>query len=701
MVVSTAAFESNKLSEKENMKHINYIFIVICIISQVLYGQADSIIVFDDGIALLRSGPLASDVGARTEYHYLPEAAPRSQWVVSTFRYTLPASWFIQTVDGEKSIYQRNINNERHWHPMVVSGNNLWRSYTVTCRMKPSSNERQSGLIFQYQHDRQYNIFCIEDGKLRLKQIAHSTSFRTLNEKILAEKEFVGAEHSWITMTVKVDANRILAWTNGGDTLSAADTLYKHGKIGLLADAPTAFNSISVKMSKSNLEQFNLECKTAAEGEKMLQQKQPQMKLWKKISTEGFGTGRNLRFGDLDNDGKVDVLVGQVVHYGPKDANSELSCLTAMTLDGKILWRIGAPDPWKTILTNDVAFQIHDIDHDGKAEVIYCMNQELIIADGSTGATKLKTPTPLRPGGAAPAAGLTKFKRILGDCIFFCDLKGEGWQSSIIVKDRYTSLWAFDKNLHLLWSAQCNTGHYPYAYDIDNDGKDEVMMGYTLFDDNGKKLWSLDSTLSDHADGVAIMKLKKNAPPVILCAASDEGMIFISADGKVLKHHYNGHIQNPVVANFRDDLPGLEVVSVNFWANQGIIQFYDSDGSVYYEFEPTQYGSMCTPVNWTGKTEEYVLLNANVDEGGLYDGWGRRALIFPDDGHPDMCCTAFDVYGDCRDEIIVWDPHEIWIYTQSDNPKQGVLYKPYRNPLWNESNYRANVSIPEELMKSK
>jgi hypothetical protein len=33
---------------------------------------------------------------------------------------------------------------------------------------------------------------------------------------------------------------------------------------------------------------------------------------------------RNLRFGDLDGDGRLDILVGQVVHHGPSDRHSEL-----------------------------------------------------------------------------------------------------------------------------------------------------------------------------------------------------------------------------------------------------------------------------------------------------------------------------------------------------------------------------------------
>jgi hypothetical protein len=193
---------------------------------------------------------------------------------------------------------------------------------------------------------------------------------------------------------------------------------------------------------------------------------------------------------------------------------------------------------------------------------------------------------------------------------------------------------------------------------------------------------------------VAIVNFREEEEPRFLCAASDEGMFFTDMQGNILKHHYIGHVQNPAIANFRDDKPGLEAVSINFWGNQGIIHYYDADGNIYHDFEPNQYGSMCLPLNWTGLSEEYYVLNANVDEGGAFDGWGRKVLEFPDDGHPDMCNAVLDITGDCRDEIVVWDPSEIWVYTQDDNPRQGKMYSPERNPLYNYSNYQATVSLP-------
>jgi rhamnogalacturonan endolyase len=88
------------------------------------------------------------------------------------------------------------------------------------------------------------------------------------------------------------------------------------------------------------------------------------------------------------------------------------------------------------------------------------------------------------------------------------------------------------------------------------------------------------------------------------------------------------------------------------------------------------------------------VLSPNVEQGGLFDGWGRRAVVFPDDGHPDMCNAVLDLTGDARDEIVVWNPYEVWVYTQDDSPKAGKLYEPKRNPLYNYSNYQFTVSSP-------
>ncbi|MFO1021800.1 MAG: hypothetical protein U0903_14060 [Planctomycetales bacterium] len=492
---------------------------------------------------------------------------------------------------------------------------------------------------------------------------------------------------------VELRGKHITATLNGQKIADLDDETFTSGRIALTAGGPTRFDKVAVTVSPEEKQKLDARIAERDSTEARLQAENPQPKVWKKFSMKEFGVGRNLRFGDLNGDGQIDVLVGQMEHHGPKDKFSELSCLTAVTFDGKVLWQIGEPDPWKDHLTNDVAFQINDLDGDGKNEVIYCMNQELVVADGGTGKTKQKVPT---PQAISTPENPQKYPRILGDSLFFADLRGRGRGDHLLLKDRYTNFWVLDPNLQTLWHGSCTTGHYPYAKDIDGDGRDELFVGYSLFNADGKKLWSLDSQVKDHADAVIACDLHPEKPGEvkILCSASDEGFYIADLEGKILKRHRIGHAQNLTVANLRSDLPGLEIIVSNYWGNQGITHLYNAEGEPYFDFEPSNHGSICSPVNWTGKEEEFWCLSPNPEQGGLYDGYGRKVVKFPQDGHPDMCYMSLDVTGDCRDELIVWDPFELWVYTQSDAPLAGKLYKPRRNPLHNISNYGGSGSFP-------
>ncbi len=674
------------------MKRIIFLLLPVVFLSG-FNAPGYNYILLKDTFGSLDTGLFSAPVGPHTEYHYLPEAGTKGNWVVSSFG-TEPEygrAWQVKTEGSAKIMCQTYLNKSNHsTHPMIIAGDSLWQNYKFTVQFRPESDSQYSGIAFRYINDRCFYFFGIKNSKAYISMFKHASNFNSLNEKILAEQSFTFTPGQYLTASVVVNGNSIEAKLDNKVTLKITDNTYLKGKIGLVSNARACYKSVEVLTTETDRNIFEKKKAMYEEEALKLQAANPQMVVWKKITTKGFGVGRNIRFGDLNGDNQIDVLIGQVVHHAwPKDSHSELSCLTAMTFDGQILWQTGKPDPEKNHLTNDVAFQIHDIDHDGRNEVVYCMNFEIIVADGSTGRIKFKAATP------KSKIKNDMFSQILGDCLFFCDVSGKGYDSDILIKDRYSNFWIMNNKLEILWEGSCKTGHYPYAKDIDNDGRDELAIGYSLYDHDGKQLWCLDKKIDDHADGVAIVDFLNNkSRPVIMYSASNAGYLRVDLEGNILKHYFNGHVQNPAVANFRSDKPGLETVTINFWGNQGIVHFYDSDGNIYHDFEPNQFGSMCLPLNWTGKDEEFFVHNPNISEGGVFDGWGRKVLVFPDDGHPDMCNAVLDITGDCRDEILVWNPDELWVYTQNDNPKKGKLYKPLRNPLYNYSNYQATVSLP-------
>jgi rhamnogalacturonan endolyase len=371
--------------------------------------------------------------------------------------------------------------------------------------------------------------------------------------------------------------------------------------------------------------------------------------------------------------------------------HAQLTCLTAINLEGKVLWQKGKADPRNALLTYDLPFQIHDIDGDGRSEVVLMKDFKLQVLDGRTGKLVKSVALPMQP----PAKG-NVYDAMNGDSITLVNLSGDKRRHEILIKDRYSHFWIYNNRLEMLWHGEGQTGHYPYPVDADGEGRDKIAIGYALWNSHGKQLWSYDTELHDHADGVMMGNLSPDpkARPRVYAGGSDEGFLMFDAEGKILKHVRIGHAQSPTVGKYRMDVPGLQFVTVNFWRNPGIVTVFDWDGNILAQDEPIHSGSVMLPVNWRGDGQEFILLSGNSKEGGMIDGQIRRVVVFPEDGHPDLTAYVSNLTGDARDEIILVDQKRIWIYTQ-DRPFTGArIYTPLRNPDFNESNYRVGVSLP-------
>jgi rhamnogalacturonan endolyase len=646
------------------------------------------------------TNPVGTLNGAIQEYHYLPNrGVPLAPWENAICHLD---AWLIGDEEGTPYLEQHTVHPLPELStPMFMTGDPEWHDYRVEVRVKPLALNEPVGLVFRYHTNRHYYILALSGGNTArlLVRLPLEKQLRIAEWRELAKVSFPYDTLRYYTLAVTNEGPQIRAFIDGKQILDAKDEELLKGKVGVAASVPARFQQFRVTVTPAV--ERDIQQKMAARDAELVKLRagNPQPKLWKKFSVKGFGAGRNVRLGDLDGDGQLDMLIVQNIPRVRGDAFDAISAMTAVTLDGKVLWQIGKPDNRNALLTNDTPFQIHDVDGDGREDVVMVKDFQIQILDGRTGTRKAAAPMPPMESDRKDRP----YQIHNGDSIAFVNVSGDPARRDILIKNRYDAFWVFNNKLQLLWKGTGQTGHFPFPADVDGDGKDEIFIGYAKWKADGTQVWSHDTDLKDHADGVMVANLSADphAKPRAYYSGSDEGFFIIDDQGKLLKQVRIGHAQSPSAAKYRPDLPGLQYMTVNFWKNPGIITLFDAEGTMLAQEEPIHTATALLPVNWRGDGQEFAMLSANITDGGLIDGHLRRVVMFPKDGHPDLAYLIANVTGDARDEIIVWDVNEVWIYTQ-DRPVSGPrVYAPVRNPRYNDSNYLAMLSMPHWVEAGK
>jgi hypothetical protein len=643
----------------------------------------------------LLSEPMGQLNGAIQEYHYIEHRGVRTHpWRNPIVHLD---SWAASDEDGKAYLEQHLVNTDTgRTTPLFVTGDEEWSDYTVEASVKPLSLGDLAGLAFRYHTSRHYYAFALRGGTeavLLVRQPIEKV-FRQAEWRQVASAPFSYDVKRYYKLRVENSGPSIRASIDGRQVMAVSDGEILKGQAGVMANIPARFQEFAVTASDRTLASIAARIRNRETELAQLRDANPKPRLWRAFPTPGFGTGKNVRVGDLDGDGEPDMLFAQNIPRVRGDAFDHISCLTAVRLDGRILWQLGRPDARNGLLTNDTPFQIHDLDGDGRNEVILVRDFQLTVLDGATGKIRRRSWMP-----AAPTANKERPYEINnGDSIAFFNLSGGKLAQDILIKDRYRTFWIFDKDLQVKWSGEGQTGHYPFGIDTDRDGQEEFVIGYALWK-GGKAVWSHDTALKDHPDGISAGSFGADpgAPPRVYICGSDEGFLMFDLQGKLAKHVRIGHAQTQSVGKYRPDIPGQQIYVANFWRSPGIVTLFDSDANILSQKELAPGSTHLHPVNWRGDGQEFALLSANVREGGMLDGQMRRVVTFPDDGHPDLAYHVANLTGDSRDEIVVWDQNRVWVYTQ-DRPAipgpNGKVYSPRRNPDYNDSNYRAHVSLP-------
>ncbi|MCL4179555.1 MAG: hypothetical protein KJ072_17640 [Verrucomicrobia bacterium] len=337
---------------------------------------------------------------------------------------------------------------------------------------------------------------------------------------------------------------------------------------------------------------------------------------WKEIVLDPDYAGAWVVAGDLTGDGAVEIVTARNVdrndvHY--------TSAVAAQRLDSTLLWRWGDPTVGRRELHHDVPCQIHDWDGDGRNEVVLCTDGYLVELDGATGSERRRFPLP----------------KDATDCLVFANLSGGPFPAEVLVKTRYTQIWAFDRDGRSLWSREnpggYRTAHQPVPVDLDGDGRDEIMAGYVMLNHDGSTRWVYASDRIDlakgHGDCFRVVRPSRNPDEFrgVLTFCGANAIAMVNGHGQpvweVVGHHFESVDVGPVIPG----ASGIQLaVDIDHrpWG-QGPVWVLDEQGEIRTRIM-TDYARHHALLDWTGDgVNEIVVAQPRT----LYDGHGRPLAV--------------------------------------------------------------------------
>jgi rhamnogalacturonan endolyase len=398
---------------------------------------------------------------------------------------------------------------------------------------------------------------------------------------------------------------------------------------------------------------------------------------------------------DLDGDGQYEI----VLKWDPSNARDNAQdgftgdvIIDAYKLDGKQLWRINLG---KNIRAGAhyTQFLVYDFDGDDKAEMacktadgtidgkgniigdpardyvnergrILSGPEYLTMFNGATGeALKTVDYVPGREdhcGWGANECNGNRVDRFLA-CVAYLD---GVHPSPVFCRGYYGRLtiaaWDWKNGeLKQRWFFDSNNGHPEYmgqgnhnlsAGDVDNDGKDEIVYGSSLYDDNGEPVYT---TGKGHGDAMHLSDLDPDIPGLEVWAVKETrgqgGVLHSAATGKTLfQVPGEGDTGRGNAADIYPDHRGFEMWSST---SKGI---YSVKGEKITDAVP----SVNFRIYWDGDLQDELLDKTFIDDWDYINHKPVRLLDASKFGGTSINGTkatpviSADILGDWREEVI-------------------------------------------------
>ncbi len=416
--------------------------------------------------------------------------------------------------------------------------------------------------------------------------------------------------------------------------------------------------------------------------------------------------------GDLDGDGEYDFVVVR------------LNYVEAYKRDGTFLWRVDLgplsenrdniePGPATLSVGHNDGLTVHDMDNDGRAEVILKTangvvfgngttlvhgvddEQFVSVLDGLTGAERARAPVPTEYVADGPVSGhfgiayldganpsvVFKFKNRVGSGAFNLGVTTWDFNGSDLVQR---------------WKFMPGTGgnfpnfHQIRIFDVDGDGRDEICDGGYVLDDDGSVLYTLGDQGVVHGDRFHITDMDPSRPGIEGFAIQQNNPSALAlyyydvATGEILRRHYTetpADLARGIAADIDPRYPGYE-----YWSFTGI--------------HNATTGEMISPdpqrpwpnfrIWWDGTVMSNLFNHTTVDSWDYINRTPVRLLQASSYGAVRTTRDASpfygDILGDWREEILYENSArtELLIFT-TPHPSDVRLYTLPHNPAYRMS----------------